>query len=409
MFEEAVILAGGFGTRLSHVVANVPKPMAPIYGKPFLCYALDRLIDAGVRRIVLATGYKHEYINKWFGDTYRGADIIYSHETSPLLTGGAISQAAALLHSANFVVLNGDTLFDIDFQQLFAYHSSQNANLTVALRHVDDTGRYGAVTCANGQIVAFHEKTDSHGPGDINGGIYAIRRDWLLAQNMPVAYSFEKELMQPLARQTAFYGRAFSNYFIDIGVPEDYWRAQCEFPSLFPEDEFLFLDRDGVLNRHLLGEYVRDWSMWEWLPGVLDVLPELSKRYRRIFLVSNQQGVGKGLMTESDLADIHARMMADIRQAGGRIDGIYTCTDLASTNSPNRKPEIGLALQAKRDFPEVDFSRSVMIGDNITDMFFAQNAQMRAVFVTKNNPVPESVRDITDVFVNDLPTFVSRS
>jgi histidinol-phosphate phosphatase family protein len=149
--------------------------------------------------------------------------------------------------------------------------------------------------------------------------------------------------------------------------------------------------------------------MWEWLPGVLDVLPELSKRYRRIFLVSNQQGVGKGLMTESDLADIHARMMADIRQAGGRIDGIYTCTDLASTNSPNRKPEIGLALQAKRDFPEVDFSRSVMIGDNITDMFFAQNAQMRAVFVTKNNPVPESVRDITDVFVNDLPTFVSRS
>ena len=111
-------------------------------------------------------------------------------------------------------------------------------------------------------------------------------------------------------------------------------------------------------------------------------------------------------MSATDLDTIHRHMLADIEAAGGRIDGIYTCTDLESAHSPNRKPEIGMALQAQRDFPEVDFSRSVMVGDNITDMQFARNAQMRAVYITKNNPVPDSVRDITDLFVSDLSAFV---
>ena len=110
MFKEAVILAGGFGTRLSHVVSDVPKPMAPVYGRPFLCYLLDRLIDTGIGRIVLATGYKHKCIEEYFGKEYRGAEIVYSNEDTPLFTGGAICKAAGLLESKDFVVLNGDTL-----------------------------------------------------------------------------------------------------------------------------------------------------------------------------------------------------------------------------------------------------------------------------------------------------------
>ncbi|MBR0296144.1 MAG: HAD-IIIA family hydrolase [Paludibacteraceae bacterium] len=209
--------------------------------------------------------------------------------------------------------------------------------------------------------------------------------------------------MQPLAGQNGFYGVTSDEYFIDIGIPEDYYRAQREFVNLFPADEFLFLDRDGVLNTHILGDYVRNWNMWEWIDGVLPKMAELAKRYKRIFLVSNQQGVGKGRMTQADLDDIHRRMMADITAAGGRIDRIYTCTELESSNSPMRKPEIGMALQAQQDFPEVDFSRAVMVGDNVTDMLFARNAQLRAVYITKNNPVPDSVRDITDLTIECLP------
>ena len=377
MFSEAVILAGGFGTRLAHVVSDVPKPMAPIYGRPFMAYLLDRLVEAGLTRIVLATGYKHEAIEAWFGTLYRGAEIVYSNEDSPLLTGGAIRKAANVLKTEDFVVLNGDTLFDIDLAQLYSFHKAQNALLTVALRHVEDTSRYGSVTCGNGRIQAFAEKAQSQGAGDINGGIYAIKRSWLMSLDLPEAFSFEKEIMQPMAGEEGFYGLSFSDYFIDIGVPEDYYRAQNEFQQIFPQDEFLFLDRDGILNKHLPGDYVRNWSMWEWLPGVLEAMPKLAKKYRRIFIVSNQQGVGKGLMSQADLDDVHARMLADIKAAGGRIDRVYTCTELESAHSPNRKPAPGMGLQAKSEFPEVDFHRSVMVGDSESDKLFAQRLQMR--------------------------------
>jgi len=402
MFRDAVILAGGFGTRLSHVVSNVPKPMAPVYGKPFLSYVMDRLVEAGVTRIVLATGYKHEVIQSWFGDAYRGAQVLYSQESTPLFTGGAIRQAAQYIDSDDFVVLNGDTLFDIDLQQLYRFHTDRHAKLSVALRHVNDTNRYGSVTCTNESIIEFKEKDASLGAGDINGGIYLINRAWLCSLPLPTKFSFEKELMQPMAGQDGFYGLSFNSYFIDIGIPEDYWRAQREWPELFGQDEFLFLDRDGVLNKHLLDDYVRNWSMWEWLPGVLEKMPELAKRYKRIFLISNQQGVGKGVMSKTDLEDINRHMMEDIERAGGRIDRIYTCTELEAAHSPNRKPEIGMALQAQRDYPEVDFHRSVMVGDNVTDIFFARKARMRAVYISKNNPVPEAVRDITDIIITGL-------
>lgn len=377
MFREAVILAGGFGTRLSHVVSDVPKPMAPVYGKPFLTYLIDRLVDAGIRRVILATGHKHECIETYFGAKYRDVEIVYSNEDIPLFTGGAIRKAAEKIDSEDFIVLNGDTLFDIDFAKLYDFHIQHHANLSVALRYVDDTSRYGSVGCIDDHVTAFHEKLDSHGAGDINGGIYAIRRQWLIELELPTKFSFEKELMQPMAGDPHFYGLSFDDYFIDIGVPEDYFRAQEEFKTIFSEDQFLFLDRDGILNKHLLGDYVRNWSMWEWLPGVLEAMPILAQRYQRIFIVTNQQGVGKGLMTEADLDDIHRHMLADIVSAGGRIDKVYVCADLESAHNPNRKPEIGMALQAQHDFPEVDFHRSVMVGDSKSDELFAQRSRMR--------------------------------
>lgn len=406
MFREAVILAGGFGTRLSHVLGNIPKPMAPVYGRPFLCYLLDRLADAGVTHVVLATGHLHEQIESYFQDGYRSIMVSFSNESTPLFTGGAIAKAAKLIESDDFLVLNGDTLFDIDLPAFYNFHTSRHAHLSVALREVPDTARYGAVECAEGCITAFREKEQSSGAGCINGGIYAISHAWLMSQSLPEKFSFEKELMQPLAGAEGFCGMWFSDYFIDIGVPEDYYRAQREFGALFPKDTTLFLDRDGVLNRHLLGDYVRHWGMWEWIPGAREAIAILSKRYRHIFIVSNQQGVGKGLMSQADLDNIHAHMLRDIKAAGGRIDKIYTCTDLQDSGSPNRKPAIGMALQAQKDFSEVDFTRSVMVGDSISDMLFARNAHLRAYYISKNNPVPDQVRDYTDLVATDLQELI---
>ena len=142
--------------------------------------------------------------------------------------------------------------------------------------------------------------------------------------------------------------------------------------------ETLFLDRDGVINRHRPDDYVKRWEEFEFLPGVLDALAKWSKHFKHIIIVTNQRGVGKGLLSADDLEIVHRKMLREIENAGGRIDGIYCCTAL-SDNDPDRKPNIGMALRAKRDFPDMDFGKSLMIGDSEGDMLFASNAGMTGI------------------------------
>ncbi len=144
---------------------------------------------------------------------------------------------------------------------------------------------------------------------------------------------------------------------------------------------FLFLDRDGVINRRLPGDYVRQWEAFAFLPGVLPALRALAGQYRRIFIITNQQGIGKGLMTEADLFSVHQAMLGAIESAGGRIDGIYYCPHLASDRCRCRKPATGMAERARHDFPEVDFARSVMVGDSWSDLQLGQTLGMKNVWV----------------------------
>ena len=144
----------------------------------------------------------------------------------------------------------------------------------------------------------------------------------------------------------------------------------------------LFLDRDGVINRRLPGEYVKKWEEFEWLPGGLEAIVGLAQKFGRVFVVTNQQGIGKGLMTEEMLARIHASLLEEVAAAGGRIDAVYHCPDLSSHKPNCRKPAPAMALQAKREFPEVDFRRSVMVGDSVSDMQFGQALGMFTVLVS---------------------------
>jgi histidinol-phosphate phosphatase family protein len=152
----------------------------------------------------------------------------------------------------------------------------------------------------------------------------------------------------------------------------------------FDKSWSLFLDRDGVINCNQNQLYVRNESEFKFLPGVPEAIKNLSQLFGRIFIVTNQQGIGKGLYTESDLERIHQKMLNKIKLSGGRIDSIYFCPNLASENSKMRKPEIGMALKAKKDFPEVDFQKSVMVGDSVSDMEFGKRLGMYLVWVKKN-------------------------
>ena len=225
---KAIVLAGGLGTRLAHVTSDIPKPMAPIASRPFLGYLLDYLIDQGCEEIVLAVSYKWEVIQGYFGFEYRGKPLKYSVEDAPLGTGGAIRQAMEFLGDDDVVVLNGDTLFHVDLKSMANEHLSSGTRLSLALKRVADSGRFGRVEVSGDYVVtSFQEKT-AGGPGWINGGIYMLNGDLFNDFPMPERFSFEQDLVEPNIGRIQ--PRAFLSdaYFIDMGVPDDYERAQCE-------------------------------------------------------------------------------------------------------------------------------------------------------------------------------------
>ena len=229
---QAIILAGGLGTRLRGVVPDLPKPMAPVAGRPFLCHVLDPLCDAGFELAVLAVGYRHEAIRDHFGDRYRDLELRYSVEATPLGTGGAMRLAAREIDAAApFFVLNGDTFVELDYRAMLDAHVAARASMSMAVCAVADVGRYGALELDDGTVTGFREK-GGDGPGYINAGTYLFARGLLDAIPDDTPYSFEQQLLVPevkTIRPRAFLAHGL---FIDIGVPEDYARAQTLFKAV---------------------------------------------------------------------------------------------------------------------------------------------------------------------------------
>ncbi|MGD0583545.1 MAG: nucleotidyltransferase family protein [Bacteroidales bacterium] len=227
MGREAIILAGGLGTRLRDVVEELPKSMAPVNGKPFLAYILDHMTGYGFTRIILATGYKNRVVSNYFGDQWKGARLIYSVEKEPLGTGGAIHLALSQTVSENIFVLNGDTLFTLNFNELEGSFLKDGPIMTIALKPMTDFDRYGSVTLEGNRLVSFNEKKFCR-EGVINGGIYILNRKWF-QENVPgEKFSFEKDIMEKRTGQDLMTGYISDAYFIDIGIPEDYFRASSD-------------------------------------------------------------------------------------------------------------------------------------------------------------------------------------
>ena len=227
--KEAIILAGGFGTRLQGVVKDLPKPMVPVNGRPFLTYVLDYLIDYEYERVVLSVGYLHEKIVDYFGGQYKTLAIDYAVETEPLGTGGGILFALSRCTTDNVLVINGDTMFKVDLTAFERFHQEKEGLLSIVLREVEDVARYGSVTTGNNDtIILFSEKGVTSGRGFINGGVYLIQQKLFEKYPMEGKFSFEKDLMEKLYKHEQFYALPSNGYFIDIGIPEDYARAQQE-------------------------------------------------------------------------------------------------------------------------------------------------------------------------------------
>ena len=402
---DVIILAGGLGQRLRHVTGETQKVMTPIAGRPFLCWLLDSLIGQGARRFVLAVGYRAEQIEAAFGASFKGAAIVYSREASPLGTGGAIRQALALCETEDAVIVNGDTFFDVDLAALLQTHREKGAALTLSLKPMTDFDRYGTVTLnGDGRITGFHEKQPVKA-GLINGGVYAIRR--FTFRTMPEGrFSFEKELLEPLSLPTC--GAVFDGYFIDIGIPADYFRAQTEIPLRFGHAVFpaAFLDRDGVINkekRHL-------WKTedFEFIEGAPQAMARLRQQGYLLIVVTNQAGVAKGFYTEDDIAVLH-NYMKELLKDTACIDAIYYCpyhprgqVEAYRRDSRDRKPDPGMIERAVADFAAkgitIDLSRSLIVGDTEKDIETGINAGIgRKILVRSGHAIDEAATKADEI------------
>lgn len=220
---EAVILAGGFGTRLSSVVNDVPKPMAPVNGKPFLYYLLKYLRRFNFTKIVLALGYLYEEIINYFGYDFEGIELVYSVEEEPLGTGGSVKKALKLLKESYVFVINGDTYFEIDYNSI-----NTNKELLIVCKYLSDLCRYGSLIINDDRIIEFKEKNND-GFGYINGGVYLLKKDIFDKFNMPNKFSLEKDFFQRYVKKIYIDSYIENGYFIDIGIPKDYYQFIEDF------------------------------------------------------------------------------------------------------------------------------------------------------------------------------------
>jgi len=229
MISEAIILAGGLGTRLRSVVADVPKCMAPIGDKPFLYYIIRHYQQLGIRRFIFSLGYKHEMIEQYLASEFPYLNYSCSIESTPLGTGGAILKACSLVNTEQVMVLNGDTFFDIDLAALSDFHSQHSANCTLALKPMKNSDRYGVVNIdGEGRVISFLEKK-WYEQSLINGGVYALHAGHFLELPFPEKFSFEKDYLERWCHEIKIFGLVQDGYFIDIGIPEDYKTAQQYF------------------------------------------------------------------------------------------------------------------------------------------------------------------------------------
>ena len=371
---QAVILAGGFGTRLSHVVKDVPKPMAPIADVPFLDYLYHQLSDQGFDDFIMLTGYKAEVIENYFS---RFNNVRFIHEDHPLGTGGALLNAYEHLDH-QFLLLNGDTFFDADFSLLLKYKKEQIKAPTIlmALRYSEDLSRYGFVSIDREyNVQAFIEKgqlPENQIDGYINAGTYLIDKAILTRyydQFHDQQISLETELFPQFIADHLFKAIPLGGFFIDIGIPEDYKRAQTLIPRAIKQQKkpTLFIDKDGTLIED--HGYVHGKNI-EPIASTIQIVKDYYDKGYQLVMITNQAGVAKGKFIEKEMHENIEATLNFYKSQNLCFDHVEYCTyceeatiELYKKKSYARKPEPGMILRACEVLP-IDLSRSVMIGDN---------------------------------------------
>ena len=366
--RQAALLVGGRGTRLGALTNDMPKPLAPVAGRPFLDWQIEEVARHGFTRIILLAGYRAEQIvARYSGQTIRGAEIQVLVE--PDLRGTAGCLRLFNQHfDKHFLLLNGDTMFNINLLDLPRHRA--DAVVTLGLRRSAEGGRYGTVDLAtNGLVTAFLPRSP-HRSGPINGGIYVLDREineWIPEGSV----SLEADVFPRLAHAGLLRGAVYDGDFIDIGVPEDLDRAQELIPAI-QRRPAAFLDRDGVLIRD--DGYPCDPSKVIWTPGAAAAVKRLNDLGYYVFVVTNQAGVARGYFDVCQVKRLHEWMAMELAAHGAHVDAWEFCPHHPyegmceyRRDCYRRKPKPGMITDLLAKWP-IEVQHSFLVGDKPSDL-----------------------------------------
>ena len=376
VIHQACILVGGKGTRLGSVTRVVPKPLVEIrQGIAFLDIVIEQVVRQGFNDVILLAGYLGHLVQERYDGRRFGAGLIrVVVEPEPRGTGGALISAQEII-APRFLLLNGDSFFDINLRAVAAEASAHEA--LIALCRVSDPSRYGTVELEGKVIRGFREKSvNARTPAVINAGIYALRKS-IINHIGALPCSIETDIFPTLAQQRQVIGIVHKGYFLDIGLPETLERARRELLELCVKPA-VFLDRDGVLN--VDSGYVHRPDQVNWIPGAKRAVRRLNDLGYRVIVVTNQAGVAHGRYKEDDVIALHRWMQHELAIKGAFVDAFYYCpyhpeASIAKYRGchVNRKPGPGMILKAFSDLA-IRKNQSFLIGDKESDMEAAKRA-----------------------------------
>ena len=397
---KVVIMAGGRGTRISSVASDIPKPMIKIEGKPVLEHEIMCLKEQGFTDIIMTVSHLGNIIMDYFGDGSKfGVNIEYYFEEEPLGNAGALFRIKDKL-TEDFLLLNADAVFDIDFKRFVEYHNSHDGLVTLFTHpnsHPYDSGI--VVADENGAVLQWLAKEDERPEfyrNRVNAGLHVLSPKVLEVEINTPKVDLDRQLLKPLAGTGKMFVYDSPEYVKDMGTPEryesvcrDFREGKVQSKNLHNKQKAIFLDRDGVINKYV--GFLRNIDEFELLEGVSEAIKRINDSGYLAIVVTNQPVIARGEVTYEELTEIHHKMETLLGQDGAYLDAIYYCPHHPHKGYEGevpelkiececRKPKPGMLLQAAKDF-NIDLEKSWMVGDSDTDIEAGKNAGCQTFLV----------------------------
>ena len=424
-------MAGGKGTRAAAIAGDIPKPMIPVCGKPILERQIDCLKENGLTEIILVIGHLGRHIKNYFGDgSSFGCDISYYIETEPLGTAGALYKLDSL--SDDFILLNGDVIFDMDFSRMIGFHKEKNAQVTLAVHpnsHPYDSAL--VVSNSNCQVTGWLNKEDERKwyKNLVNAGVHIISADFLKScpQLWPRALEkidFDRDMLKPSIPSGKIFAYSTPEYIKDMGTPERYAQVTADIEkgivrgkNLKMRQKCVFLDRDGTINEFLESHFVTNPDLLQLIDGAAEAVKKINNMGYLAIVITNQPVIARGEVDFQTLDLIHMKMETDLGKHGAYIDDLFFCPHHPDKGFPGeilkykidcdcRKPKPGMIVAAAEKY-NIDLSVSWMIGDDMRDVNAGKAAGCKTALI-KTAHTKMQADNTADVYCTSLKEFTER-